>query len=81
MRCPSETSGRQKDLDSNVLDRLPTVLVRHMLHEDCVTEMLRKGASGHSPLCREELGGLEPLHVLLGSAQPPSSLLWGSMQI
>ncbi|CAE8623806.1 unnamed protein product, partial [Polarella glacialis] len=41
---------------------------RHMLHEDCVTEMRRHGASGHCPLCREELGGLEPFQVLLDRA-------------
>ncbi|CAE8696273.1 unnamed protein product [Polarella glacialis] len=38
---------------------------RHMLHEDCITEMRRHGASGYCPLCREELGGLEPFQVLL----------------
>ena len=47
----------------------------------CVTEIGRHGALGHCPFCLEELGGLEPFQVLLGSAQPPSLLLWGSMQI
>ena len=40
----------------------------HVLHEQCITDMRRYGASGRCPLCRQVHGDLTPVQELIDEA-------------
>merc|ERR1719162_2918923 len=45
-----------------------TLACGHMMHENCVTQMRRKGASGQCPICCEASPDLMPVQVLIDCA-------------
>lgn len=57
-------------LQSLEMERLgrQTLPCGHVLHEQCVVEMRRRGSSGCCPLCRQSHAELTPLQVLVDEA-------------